>query len=464
MLQLLSPTSLWALAALALPLAIHLWRPPPRTVRLGSLRFLEDLPRRLHDLRWRERWLLAARLALLALLALLLAAPRWQRRPPHGPQHWILLDPTAAPFDGSLDRLHALQSAGYETRTLASGFPMMAHAALLRPDAAVPDLWSLLREADAELPAGSSLAVLTPGRMASLRGSRPTLQHARVEWVRTPDTLPSIASVKPSATPVALPLGVLILYDADRAGDARYLSAAIRAVAQVSRRALNLQTGVANPSLDNKSGVAWMFWLSAQPLPAAWMERDVNVVSETSDVGNPPDFPTSWIIPAPDVSGASAFLDPVRLWRRTASPAAFPGVVDWTDGFGRPLLTSTREARGQHWRFYGRFDPAWTDLPCGSALAAWLRGLLLGQGNLPTLDPVHDRRLADPSQGRTSDMPPARANVTLSRAGENSVDLRALLWMLAAILFGLERVWSHRRRPVATVTGPVAEPAAISSR
>ena len=39
--QLLSPASLWTLAALTLPLAIHLWRPPPRTVRLGSLRFLE---------------------------------------------------------------------------------------------------------------------------------------------------------------------------------------------------------------------------------------------------------------------------------------------------------------------------------------------------------------------------------------------------------------------------------------
>ena len=76
MLQFLSPAGLWALTALALPLAIHLWRPPPRTVRLGSLRFLDNLPhRRIRNLRWREYPLLAARLALLAALALLLALP-----------------------------------------------------------------------------------------------------------------------------------------------------------------------------------------------------------------------------------------------------------------------------------------------------------------------------------------------------------------------------------------------------
>ena len=50
------------------------------------------------------------------------------------------------------------------------------------------DLWSLLREADTALPAGSTLAVFTPGRLAALHGTRPVLRHCRVEWVTTPDS------------------------------------------------------------------------------------------------------------------------------------------------------------------------------------------------------------------------------------------------------------------------------------
>ena len=72
MLNLLNPLGLVAVAALVVPAAIHLWRMPRRTVRLGSLKFLEAVARpRLNQWRWRERWLLLLRLALVALLALL---------------------------------------------------------------------------------------------------------------------------------------------------------------------------------------------------------------------------------------------------------------------------------------------------------------------------------------------------------------------------------------------------------
>ena len=124
MLHLLHPAALWTLAALALPLALHLRRPPPRTVRLGSLRFLENAPRHpLRHLRWRELLLLCTRLGLLAALSLLLAAPRWTVPPPSGPRRWALLDPTAAPAGESLARWQSARRAGYELRRLAPGFP-----------------------------------------------------------------------------------------------------------------------------------------------------------------------------------------------------------------------------------------------------------------------------------------------------------------------------------------------------
>ena len=187
MLTLLHPAALWTLGALALPLAIHLWRPPPRTVRLGSLRFLENTPRHpLRHLRWRELLLLCTRLGLLAALSLLLAEPRWTTTTPAGPRRWALLDPTASLAGDAFERWHKAQADGDEFHLLLPGFPVASNHPS-SGNAVAPDLWSLLREADAELPAGSTLNVFSPGRLAALRGSRPALAHCRVEWVQTPD-------------------------------------------------------------------------------------------------------------------------------------------------------------------------------------------------------------------------------------------------------------------------------------
>ena len=205
MLQLLSPAGLWALAALAMPLAIHLWRPPPQTVRLGSLRFLDNLPhRRLRNLRWRERALLAVRLGLLTALALLLAGPHWRQRAPAGPQRWALLDSDAAVSGDSAKRLDQLRRDGYTVHRLAPGFSLSDTAPGSTPPA---DPWSLLREADAALPAGSALAVFTPSRLAVLHGARPALRHCRVEWITTPDSAGTAAQSWIESLRVSAPSG-----------------------------------------------------------------------------------------------------------------------------------------------------------------------------------------------------------------------------------------------------------------
>ena len=444
MFQLLSPAGLWAWAALALLLAIHLWRRPPRTVRLGSLRFLETLPRRLRDLRWRERALLAARLGLLAVLALLVAGPRWQSRPPRGPQHWVLLDPTASLKEGSLQR------AGGEAHWLASGFPAVVGTP---PASAASDLWSLLREADAELPAGSVLTVFSPGRLAALRGTRPALRHCRVEWVQTPDA-PPVNPPGPDRAPLP-PMRIGIFHDPDRATDARFIDAALRAAARVSGRAMEIQNDAA---VSSPLPGQWLVWLSVKPVPTGWTGHGGNVLREAA-ADHDYNSNQGWLVVPPDATGASACLDPVRLWKRTAASDNPAGAVYWTDGFGQPLLTMTRQGQGAEWTFFTRFDPAWTDLPRGSALPLFLRALVFNQGDPLPVDPVHDRRLADPSQCRPSETTPSGPDVTLARADGHTVDLHAPLWTLAAVLFGLERFLSAYRRPSA-----VPEPVAVAAR
>ncbi len=180
------PSGWWALLSLTLPLVLHLWRPPARKVLLGSLRFLEGLPRRnLRNLRWRETLLLWTRLLLLGMLTWLLAGPGWSRRTPAQPRRWVLLAPDAAVEGAARDRLDTLQNEGYEIHLLAAGFPGAGGRAVPGdPAVASPDVWSLLREADAVLPVHSRIAVFTPDRVAGLRGARPAMHHCQIEWVK----------------------------------------------------------------------------------------------------------------------------------------------------------------------------------------------------------------------------------------------------------------------------------------
>jgi hypothetical protein len=445
MLTLLSPAGLWALAALSIPLALHLWRRPPQTIRLGSLRFLARVSRRIpRDLRWHEQLLLAARLLLLALLALMLARPHWRPASEDRPQRWALIDPTGTPEGESLARLRAVQAAGYETHQLASGFPRGTPAE--HAGAPAPDLWSWLREADAGLPAGSALAVFTPGRLASLRGHRPFLPHCRVEWVMTPENV-GPAPIAPLSGGAA-PLHVLVLHDASRAEDARYLAAAVRAAGQISGSNVALTEGNAT-----QSGVAavrpadWVFWLSAQPPPDDLASQATNLFSDVAGNETGQDAAPSWILPQPDVNGAAALAPPVRLWQRVIAPARSRDAVIWTDGFGQPLLTQSSQGSHRQWRFFSRFHPDWTDLPRTTALPAWLRGVLLPLTNAPLLaDPAADHRLADPAQL------PAAASSPMSESGalplrRDTPGLQGWCWLLAAILFGIERGLSHWRRP-----------------
>ena len=481
----------------------------------------------MRNLRWRERALLAVRLALLAALALLLARPHWRQKPPNGPQRWALLDPTAAVSGDAATKLDQLRAKGYAVHRLASGFPLVDSV----PAAAPPsDLWSLLREADAALPAGSTLVVFTPGRLAALHGTRPALRHCRVDWITTPDAAGTAAqswieSARNSA-PVSQPeitrgvigtsdagstrfadslrlpgsdasanlsgelssdrfrvrlsgpvpgpwvqvekapstLRLLILHDADRDADARYVEAAARAVAAVTDQPLNVSSQLLddNPGPGRPPAADWVFWLSARPVPAAVMDGITNLVSDAGS--SPRDVPASnegWIVAPPGSPGAAALATaPVPLWRRV--PAALP-LTDsietlWTDGHGEPLLTLERVAHNRHWRFYSRFHPDWTDLPRTAALPALLGGLLFPPSALPA-DPVHDRRLSDPSQGVLSLLPVlAAAPSPAPPTRPAGLDLHWPWWLLAVLLFAAERLLS---RPATSLLVPVSPTAAL---
>ncbi|KLJ00351.1 BatA domain-containing protein [Luteimonas sp. FCS-9] len=169
-LGLLAPAALAALAALVLPLLLHLARrDATRPTPFAALRWLRERPKPRRRLRFDDWPLLLARLLLLALLALWLAWPVL-----HGgaaPERWTVVVPGVA--------ADAMPEADPDApvRWLAPGFPEATGAA---PAGPVP-VASLLRELDMMLPAGTALTVVVPGTVDGADGGRVLLSRA-VDW------------------------------------------------------------------------------------------------------------------------------------------------------------------------------------------------------------------------------------------------------------------------------------------
>ena len=208
--ELTYPLRLAALAAIAIPVLLHLWqRRPAKVVRVGSIRHLPETPaaRRLSS-RFSERWLLLLRLSVVVTLAAALAGPFISDRSPGSAL--ALIDP-AIP-DGSVERIvDSLAGSG---------------DVIIRPEGG--DIWSLIREVGSTVRPGSRLAVVT-SVASPLIGTRPAVGPlATLRLVDVPDSMRLPDRVEPPSLH-----RVDIIATAAQATAARYLAAAVRAVASV---------------------------------------------------------------------------------------------------------------------------------------------------------------------------------------------------------------------------------------
>ena len=208
-----TPLGLAALAAVLVPIAIHLLRRAEhRTTPFAALRFLRatGLPRR--RLRIAEPALLALRCALVAVVALLLAQPLLERPASRGRHVVVVVPPVTA--DAARARIASTDTT--EVRWLAPGFPALERAT---PAATHPTA-SLLRELDASLPAGSRLDVVVPEIVSGLDAERPRLARA-IGWHVVPGAGPR------AAEPAAPRKRRLVLDAASEHGARRHLVAAV---------------------------------------------------------------------------------------------------------------------------------------------------------------------------------------------------------------------------------------------
>ncbi|MBK9692339.1 MAG: BatA domain-containing protein [Gemmatimonadetes bacterium] len=173
-------TPLWlaALAALAIPLALHLWsRRPRQVVKVGTLRHLDGLPAaRARSARLSDPLLLLLRLFILAATVLGLAGPRLRGGTVGLPSRLVLVEARLA-ADPLLD---SLNQAGATVRLLAPGLPEIQLPAKPRVVAALGP-WEALAEADRLVAPDGVIDLYAHPRLAALGAERPALR-ATVRW------------------------------------------------------------------------------------------------------------------------------------------------------------------------------------------------------------------------------------------------------------------------------------------
>ena len=421
MFELLSPISLLALSAVALPLILHLRKDRKSKVLLvGSVSLFPKEARFRGKRRRISEWLLLAlRMLLVALLALLLARPVWRTRPAQT-GGWLLIDPGA--YTQRKQLVDSLLRTGYELHAFERGFPVIAAGdtplapasdTAMAPAAYAASYWSLAALVQRQSPPGISLYVLTTNQLSLFKGPRPVIEP-RLHW----NTYPSVVQ-NPADTGLSI-----TAYGDDR----RYIEAAAKALAQYTGRKLTVTALPPGGILPDKQD--WLFWLSTQPLPPGKKATHLFRYEPGKDRGDNAsiDFGEARNLVAQPVSLyriVSAGNAPTgAIPAMAAPPVATTARAVWQDPWGNPLLTSDDTTL----HFYSRLDPAWNDLVWSPSFPAILARLLYTRSDFGTIDAT--QLLPDGAAGDTK------------HAG--TTDLSHVLWLAAFILFILERVLARK--------------------
>jgi hypothetical protein len=359
-LGLLFPAALAALAALLVPLIIHVARRSEQhPTDFAALRWLRQRPRPRARIRLDEWPLLTLRLALLALAALWLAQPvllgAGEQRP------YVAVIPGA--------RVDRAAPSDARAHWLAPDFPEIDGP----PPSGPQPVASLIRQLDADLAPDTPLTIVTPTIIEGADAGRLRLSR-KVTWRIQPGAMP------PTAPQRAASPGLAVRSDAAHAESIRYLRAAAIAWRKPGHPPA-FESGPATaplPSIDRT-----LFWMVAGSLPQSlirWIERGGQAVvpSDASLPEGMDSYPV-WHDADGGTLAEEARIGSGRLLRLTRPlvPAQVPLLLD--ADFPRQLaaiLTPVPEPQRVSAADYAPADGARAYTPRPVPLRPWL-GLLI---------------------------------------------------------------------------------------
>jgi hypothetical protein len=321
--SLLLPGALAALAALLLPLIIHLSRrSEQRITDFAALRWLSIKLRPRRKILFQEILLLLLRVILLIVLALFLAKPVSFHTP--AVRHWVVVAP-GVDIDAVKKRSFEKSSQWY---WLAPGFPDYAEQIIFSE----VSISSLLRELDAQLPENTQITVIVSEKLSGLDGERIRLSR-KIDWkiIANKKTVAIPAKESAEITTTGT-IRLAIRFDQQHADSLVYFRAAHAAwqLDENKKSALD----VADTALALKSDYNTLIWLASGELPTAvreWASKgNTVVVAKDTVVAEIKSGTAAWRNPQGKIVLQSSAIGRGRVlqWQQDLKPAAMPELLE----------------------------------------------------------------------------------------------------------------------------------------
>ena len=437
--QFLYPIGLLALAGLLIPVLIHLWDTKKgKTLKIGSIALLsENATTNSKSFKLTDLLLFVLRCLILILVAFIVAQPYLKKTNlTTKNKGWILVDKArfAAIYNTQRSSIDSLLNLGFELHDFNLGFKpfSLKDSASKAETSARLGYSSLLNQLNAEIPSGYSAYLFADRRLNNFDGSLPLLSFKLI-WkeVQNLDTLKTWSTTfldkiyagksTPSLTTYTvnqaqnLPTLTVAIYD-PKGEDSKYIKAALNAISDFTKRKIEIEKSVAKADV--------VFWLSDEPIHSSDEQRIFSYQKGKTIAVN---------------STIREFS--VELKKRIAADN-LKGTAIWTDGYGEPILLKDSV---NHFYFYSRFNPQWTDLVWNEQFMNALIPIVLGNQNAGDFGfeaNDADQRVLDKTQFVESKI---NTSTGISNVSTNQ-PLDKIIWILAFILLIIERVLSFRNK------------------
>lgn len=311
-----SPTYLWALLGLVIPIAIHLWsKKEGRTIKVGSTQLLQASDStKSSSIRLNEWWLLLLRMLLITLIVFILAEPHLKQRENQIPLAYVV-EPSLLQDESLRNVLDSVETTA-PTYLFMKGLPLFTNQDELPTSIELesPNYWQLAQRLPS-IPADSIL-VFTKATMRGIKGMRPNIP-SHIHFVMVPSemdkktpflaknlegeleiiaseasnnntlfyrstlsegeskvnihaandsiTLRGERDVNTIPMQVQEPLQVAVYYNAQFEQDKNYIVAALEAISAYND--LKLSYAVFEDGENLSEDTDWTIWLSERPIP-----------------------------------------------------------------------------------------------------------------------------------------------------------------------------------------------------
>jgi hypothetical protein len=487
MFNLLTPIWLTAIAALSIPVIIHLWNiRPGKVLKVGSISLMAEASRKSsRSFNLMDIILLLLRCLFLLLLALVLAGPyKNTQLKPVQIKGWILIPRQYIHqvYTNFKPKVDSLIKAGYQLHYFSDGFTAIdtAQFKTLKDSAGTSlNTWALLKQLGTTIPANLPVYLFTCNSLSSLNGNKPELVNnlhiqtftpadSTKKWISGAviNNADAIKITEGNSSPKGTTListsiqqtdqrnsryqintnngQLLVAFKndsinhtvdtttlsiaiySDKSTDAEYLKAALNAVKQFTARKIVIQTAKENNIIRGR--VDWVFWLKDRRVALMAAEHVKNVF--VYEPGKAQSL-NSWIS-----LNSNDHIDLTKL----ISTGGILNQTIWPDGFGNPVLTLQYNGKANIYHFYSRFDASWGDLVWDNAFPRMMLDLLFKDNS----DDINDRRIVD-----TQQLTPKLSTEKLITTEVNltaKTDLTKIFWLALVVVLFIERWFAHRNK------------------